>query len=209
MVDGNRAIWKIWWARLRRFDCIPHEWFGKEGTLEYESHLTTGPRGGDRVDAICRVCVWEDRADLNYGGNHEQQNRRNGVFIGTTQVTFYDLSRDGIHTVEWRGNNGEIYFINEEDFSLEINNSSESKGPKMSSAQVIKYDRDPEVVKYALAKAKGKCGDCKKRAPFKKASTNEPYLEVHHKIPLAQGGSDTRDNVVALCPNCHRKRHYG
>ena len=24
---------------------------------------------------------------------------------------------------------------------------------------------------------------------------------------LADGGSDTMDNVVALCPNCHRKVH--
>jgi 5-methylcytosine-specific restriction protein A len=26
---------------------------------------------------------------------------------------------------------------------------------------------------------------------------------------LRDGGSDTINNVIALCPNCHRKRHYG
>ena len=32
-------------------------------------------------------------------------------------------------------------------------------------------------------------------------------IETHHIIWLAQGGSDSTDNVVALCPNCHRKMH--
>ncbi|WP_256325004.1 HNH endonuclease signature motif containing protein [Nitrosomonas sp. Nm132] len=36
-----------------------------------------------------------------------------------------------------------------------------------------------------------------------------PYLEVHHKIPLAFGGEDTVVNAIALCPNCHREAHYG
>ena len=35
----------------------------------------------------------------------------------------------------------------------------------------------------------------------------EPYLEAHHVIRLADGGKDTIDNVVAICPNCHRKVH--
>lgn len=36
---------------------------------------------------------------------------------------------------------------------------------------------------------------------------NIPFLEVHHVKWLAKGGSDTVNNVVALCPNCHRKMH--
>ncbi|MFM5358466.1 HNH endonuclease [Aeromonas veronii] len=36
-----------------------------------------------------------------------------------------------------------------------------------------------------------------------------PYLEVHHKEKLADGGEDTLENTIALCPNCHRKFHFG
>lgn len=36
-----------------------------------------------------------------------------------------------------------------------------------------------------------------------------PTLEVHHLRRLADGGSDTVANAVALCPNCHREIHYG
>ena len=35
--------------------------------------------------------------------------------------------------------------------------------------------------------------------------TGQSYLESHHIKPRAQGGHDSLDNVVALCPNCHRK----
>lgn len=37
----------------------------------------------------------------------------------------------------------------------------------------------------------------------------EPYLEVHHVIPLSQNGPDEISNAVALCPACHRELHFG
>ncbi|HDY7447493.1 TPA: HNH endonuclease [Vibrio vulnificus] len=49
----------------------------------------------------------------------------------------------------------------------------------------------------------------KTKAPFIKRSNGEPYLEVHHIIPLSQGGLDSLENVISLCPNCHRKIHFG
>lgn len=35
----------------------------------------------------------------------------------------------------------------------------------------------------------------------------KPYLEAHHIVPLAEDGPDELSNMVALCPNCHRKMH--
>nr|WP_275041241.1 HNH endonuclease signature motif containing protein [Halomonas meridiana] len=46
-------------------------------------------------------------------------------------------------------------------------------------------------------------------APFNRKSDGSPYLEVHHRKPLAEGGDDTVANAIALCPNCHRAAHYG
>ena len=43
-------------------------------------------------------------------------------------------------------------------------------------------------------------------APFSDKN-GEPYLESHHVEWLSKGGEDSIDNVVALCPNCHRKMH--
>ena len=82
------------------------------------------------------------------------------------------------------------------------------KFPKTVKVKTLHYERDPYVVALALRLAKGKCQGCKKAAPFKRAN-GIPYLEVHHKKTLADGGSDRIDNAIALCPNCHRERHFG
>ena len=34
-------------------------------------------------------------------------------------------------------------------------------------------------------------------------------LEVHHIIARKDGGNDDIDNLILLCPNCHRKVHKG
>jgi hypothetical protein len=49
-------------------------------------------------------------------------------------------------------------------------------------------------------------GGLKNRSPFNLAN-GQPYLEVHHVKPLAEGGPDLVENAVALCPNCHRRCH--
>lgn len=80
-----------------------------------------------------------------------------------------------------------------------------------SSTEVTttKFNRNPFVAEYAKRRAKGICHDCGQVAPFRIKQTGEPYLEVHHIISFADGGLDILENLVALCPNCHRKRHYG
>lgn len=95
-----------------------------------------------------------------------------------------------------------------EDLESELASRAKIK-PKLFTVTTQVYARDPVVVAWALKKANGKCGRCKKPAPFKKSSNNEPYLEVHHCKPLSASGFDNMSNVIALCPNCHRKIHHG
>ncbi|MFB6317295.1 HNH endonuclease [Saccharicrinis sp. FJH54] len=71
------------------------------------------------------------------------------------------------------------------------------------------FIRNPDVVAEVLYRAKGVCERCKQAAPFIKASDGSPYLEVHHWLPLAEGGEDTVKNAAALCPNCHKEAHFG
>ena len=68
------------------------------------------------------------------------------------------------------------------------------------------YSRDPYISELAKRLANGKCELCGQPAPFRD-SKGKPYLETHHIIWLSKGGSDSIDNTVALCPNCHRKMH--
>jgi 5-methylcytosine-specific restriction enzyme A len=71
------------------------------------------------------------------------------------------------------------------------------------------FIRNPYVKAEVLIRSMGICEMCKMDGPFKKKKDGEPYLEVHHKFPLAEGGDDTVANAIALCPNCHREAHLG
>lgn len=86
---------------------------------------------------------------------------------------------------------------------------SASKKPEVIQVITTNYKRNPDVVVEVLKRAEGICEDCGNPAPFLRASNGSPYLEVHHVLPLAKGGDDTVENAVALCPNCHRKAHFG
>lgn len=89
--------------------------------------------------------------------------------------------------------------------SLAVKVDSEPKTTKVVSEQ---YNRDVKVKHYTLRRANGKCDLCGEDAPFV-TNKNEPYLESHHVISLADGGKDSIVNTVALCPNCHKEMHYG
>ncbi|MDL2216757.1 HNH endonuclease, partial [Desulfovibrio sp. OttesenSCG-928-M14] len=80
--------------------------------------------------------------------------------------------------------------------------------PKAIQSEISTYQRDARVKGWVLKEANGICEGCGQPAPFYGAD-GIPYLEVHHIRQLAEGGSDTIMNVVALCPNCHREMHYG
>ena len=81
--------------------------------------------------------------------------------------------------------------------------------PKKIKVTSYVYARSPDIVAESLIRANGYCEKCNNIAPFEKKKDNSPYLEVHHKVRLCDGGEDTLGNTIALCPNCHRKEHYG
>jgi 5-methylcytosine-specific restriction protein A len=81
--------------------------------------------------------------------------------------------------------------------------------PERFIVATVVFKRNPDVIAEVLDQAKGVCGRCKKPAPFKRVSDKSPYLEVHHLKHLAKGGRDIVANSIAVCPNCHRRYHFG
>jgi len=79
--------------------------------------------------------------------------------------------------------------------------------PKQSVITTSIHGRIKDVKVWILKNSRGICEACKMPAPFK-TDSGALYLEVHHVKSLSDGGSDTIENTVALCPNCHRKQHY-
>lgn len=70
----------------------------------------------------------------------------------------------------------------------------------------LAFYRSEALKLYVIARSGGICEGCGVTAPFKTKSG--PYLECHHVHRVADGGPDHPENVVALCPNCHRRAHY-
>lgn len=75
-------------------------------------------------------------------------------------------------------------------------------------ARVRVWLRSRALRVYVMQRARGKCEACELPAPFT-TSAGHPYLEGHHTRRLSDGGPDDPRWVIALCPNCHRRAHYG
>jgi HNH endonuclease. len=86
--------------------------------------------------------------------------------------------------------------------------AQQSDGQNVSSRVVISscFVRDEFVAQFSKRRSGGICQLCDNPAPFKDKDST-PFLECHHIQWLSKGGTDTIDNTVALCPNCHRKMH--
>lgn len=99
--------------------------------------------------------------------------------------------------------------IDEKSSYFEDVNAAFTDKARQKSINTKVFIRNPIVVKLALKRASGKCEKCSNDAPFISKVTKQPYLEVHHVIPLSKNGPDTLANVMAICPNCHREIHFG
>lgn len=94
----------------------------------------------------------------------------------------------------------------------------ENDNPKMKPIKtnsVIKngkWNRDPSVALRAIMETDYKC-EVSNHLTFISKTTNNPYVEAHHLIPLHTQDSfdyslDVPANIVSLCPNCHRFLHH-
>jgi len=81
-----------------------------------------------------------------------------------------------------------------------------SSAPQKVITNSTGFERSIDVKSWVLETAIGTCESCDQPAPF--MTKGQDYLEVHHVQPLGNGGSDTIQNAVAICPNCHRAFHH-
>jgi hypothetical protein len=85
-----------------------------------------------------------------------------------------------------------------------------SKGaPLKSTVSVITYQRSALVVAITKLRAGWRCEVAECASPVAFNTEEEPIVEVHHLERLADGGPDTLENTVCVCPNHHRELHLG
>lgn len=81
--------------------------------------------------------------------------------------------------------------------------------PPKRTRQISDFVRDPYIVAAALARAQDQCETPNCTSKLFLRDDDRSYLEVHHILPLGEGGDDTLINAAALCPSCHRELHFG
>jgi HNH endonuclease len=81
--------------------------------------------------------------------------------------------------------------------------------PPKRNRLVNDFVRDPYIVAAAISRSANICEMPACVSQLFNREDGRPYLEVHHIVPLGEGGDDTFVNAAALCPSCHRELHYG
>lgn len=83
---------------------------------------------------------------------------------------------------------------------------------KVVAKNYDKYTREPSVKKKynrQWARARARYASLH---PFCERCLEEgrvtPVQEVHHKLPLARGGTHAEENLMSLCRSCHNKIHH-
>ncbi|QZY01207.1 HNH endonuclease signature motif containing protein [Halobaculum rubrum] len=77
-----------------------------------------------------------------------------------------------------------------------------------SGAKLLTYANTQAIASYVHARSEGVCEACGNDAAFE-AIDGTPHLELHHVDELTRSGPLTPARVVALCPTCHARIHYG
>lgn len=82
---------------------------------------------------------------------------------------------------------------------------------RMENKRYEKYGRDPDTKKkYGRAWQKIRRRYVEKHPFCEQCYENGvlvPVEEVHHKKPLAEGGTHDFDNLISLCQPCHARIH--
>lgn len=152
-------------------------------------------------------------ASINFTGNH------NDIFIIYTARNLSNPIIGFVSQEAWVKftNHSDVIFIikneNEEDiFYQQAIFLAQAKIP--NERRMFRYERDVSLAKDAIERASYRCEVNHQHQTFISPLTNAPFMEAHHIIPLGSQhyfkfNIDHIDNICSLCPNCHRKIHYG
>jgi 5-methylcytosine-specific restriction endonuclease McrA len=92
-------------------------------------------------------------------------------------------------------------------YKTQADQTSTRPARKILSAR--SYERNPLVIAIARLRASHRCEVRNCTHPIFRTPEGIIYAEVHHIVPLADGGEDSIDNVACLCPAHHREVHLG
>ena len=205
----QRVLLNLWWDM---FDELP------DGSIAHRHNFRDDARANEgkptwvmratRLDNAVQTAL-DPGVELRVIINHGRKRNRGDPKAERSHVTARQLDPErwtvtsydratGTHVIR-RG--AHPVFVDQ--YSVQVGAGDARRVDRTGSA----YARDRAVRDAALARAKGRCEHCGE-AGFAMANGGI-YLETHHVVPLCEGGADDMSNVAALCPNDHKKAHFG
>ena len=194
----------------------------KDGKLISQSNTKNwiNVKSSDNDEILMYSDTETSKKRANFSVVFGKENNENYKFVGVYAIEEYAPNRCLFKKISdsFNFSNNEIELFKDdisEDIYLnavndeklkQIAKKNQKEKPKKIDNSSTTYVRDKSIAEYAKRKANGICQLCGNPAPFI-SKNGMPYLESHHIIWLSQGGGDTIENTVALCPNCHRKMH--
>lgn len=107
----------------------------------------------------------------------------------------------------------------EENINTDLGADAYNKKPQfVDIAGKKSISKNPVLGKIAIIKFDYKCAANKEHRTFESKKTRKDFMEAHHLIPIRyaqqmwdrfEANIDCGENLVSLCPNCHRAVHYG
>lgn len=80
----------------------------------------------------------------------------------------------------------------------ELNSNNLLRNKSIKNSKNVKYSKDWTLIKKQIKEdANFKCRIC----------GSSENLQVHHKIPIKNGGTNIKENLILLCKSCHQKLH--
>jgi hypothetical protein len=97
-----------------------------------------------------------------------------------------------------------------EPISLPAGEIPRSKPKKYGGTE--KYSTNPRRARCSLEKAHFQCELNPSHKTFVNKKSGKQYMEAHHLVPMGKQGLfefdiDVPENILCICPNCHRKMH--
>lgn len=110
--------------------------------------------------------------------------------------------------------------INDNNVNINVANGAHLIAPVHYDETSIskKYKRNPLLGKVAIERAYYSCESNPNHETFISAKTNKNFMEAHHFVPVKYQQEiwrkykinvDCVENIVSLCPTCHRAFHNG
>lgn len=108
--------------------------------------------------------------------------------------------------------------VKEYNINVDIAKYAYKDKPSAATSGVLKrYSKNPIIGKVAVKKATYQCENDPVHETFMSSRTKHQFMEAHHLIPINLQDEmwdkydvnvDCTENIISLCPNCHRAIHY-